>query len=201
VDDIFVIETRAAGAGRQVRALVGAWRHRTDRPVEPSAGPLCGARRFLECSHPNTEICTMTQRRNVLWLSLAGLLAAPLATLPGPAQAQAPAATQAAVPSLIGSWTVDLRPTPGSPAYLKKLVITAQKGTGIEGHFYDGSPLQAGRINTTSGPTLAFAFFTDPGEGAYQSAGRHVSANRLEGMTLSTTRGFLLTWTAVRDTE
>jgi hypothetical protein len=143
----------------------------------------------------------MTNRRHVFLLSLASLLAAPLAALPGPAQAQASAAIAAVAPSLVGSWTVDLRPTPGSPAYLKKLVITAQKGNAIEGHFYDGSPLQAGRINTTSGPTLAFAFFTDPGEGAYQSAGRQVSANRLDGMTLSTTRGFLLAWTAVRDAD
>ena len=147
----------------------------------------------------------MNTRRNAFLFSLASLLVAPLATMPRSAQAQTqtqtPAAAPAAAPSLIGSWTVDLRPTPGSPAYLKKLVITAQKGTGIEGHFYDGSPLQAGRINTTSGPTLAFAFFTDPGEGVYQSAGRQISANRLEGMTLSTTRGFLLTWTAVRDAD
>ncbi len=88
----------------------------------------------------------------------------------------------------VGSWTVDLRPTPGSAPYLKTQVITAVDGTRIEGHFYDGGPL------------LHFAFFTDPGEGAYQSAGRQVAPDRLEGMTLSTTRGFLLPWTAVRDT-
>ena len=111
------------------------------------------------------------------------------------ADAPSPTATS----SLIGSWTVDLRPTPSSPAYLKKLVITAVDGTRIEGHFYDGSPLQAGRINTTSGPVPCFAFVTDPGEGAYNSAGRQVGPDRLEGMTLSTSRGFLLAWTAVRD--
>jgi hypothetical protein len=143
----------------------------------------------------------MNTRRTAVFLSLASLLVPLLTTLPVPARAQAsaqPAAPATASP-LVGSWTVDLRPTPTSPAYLKKLVITAQQGTRIEGHFYDGSPLQAGRINTTSGPTLAFAFFTDPGEGAYQTAGRQVAPNRLEGMTLSTSRGFLLTWTAVRD--
>lgn len=107
--------------------------------------------------------------------------------------------TPGAPSSLLGSWTVDLRPTPDAAPYLKKLVITAVEGTHIEGHFYDGSPLQAGRINTSAGPLLHFAFFTDPGEGAYQTAGRMVSAHKLEGMTLSTTRGFLLPWTAVRD--
>jgi hypothetical protein len=143
----------------------------------------------------------LNTRRTAACFTLASLLMTLLTTLPGAARAQAGAqpAAPAAVSPLVGSWTVDLRPTPAAPAYLKKLVITAQQGTRIEGHFYDGSPLQAGRINTTSGPTLAFAFFTDPGEGAYQTAGRQVAPNRLEGMTLSTSRGFLLTWTAVRD--
>lgn len=101
--------------------------------------------------------------------------------------------------SLIGSWTVDLRPTPASPPYLKKLVITRVQGTQIEGSFYDGSPLQAGRINTTASPLLCFAFITDPGEGAYATSGRQTAPDRLEGMTLSTSRGFVLPWTASRD--
>ena len=117
-----------------------------------------------------------------------------------PAWADTPAAPAPNEVKLLGAWTVDLRPTPDAAPYLKKLVITAVQGTRIEGHFYDGSPLQAGRINTSAGPLLHFAFFTDPGEGVYQTAGRQVSAHRLEGMTLSTTRGFLLPWTALRDT-
>jgi hypothetical protein len=115
--------------------------------------------------------------------------------------AVAQTASQADGRNLIGTWTVDLRPTPDAEPYLKKLVITAVSNGRIEGHFYDGSPLQAGRINTTATPQLLFAFLTDPGEGAYQSSGRQVGPNRLEGMTLSTTRGFLLPWVAVRDTH
>jgi hypothetical protein len=94
---------------------------------------------------------------------------------------------------------VDLRPRRDAAPYLKKLVITAVTEGRIEGHFYDGSPLQAGRVNVNAAPEPHFAFFTDPGEGVYQSSGRQVSLDRLEGMTLSTTRGFLLPWTAVRD--
>ncbi len=101
--------------------------------------------------------------------------------------------------SLVGSWTVDLRPTPEAAPYLKKLVITAVVGTRIEGHFYDGSPLQAGRVNRVASPMPCLAFFTDPGEGVYQTSARQIDDDRLEGMTLSTTRGFLLPWTAVRD--
>ncbi len=101
--------------------------------------------------------------------------------------------------TLVGTWTVDLRPTPGSPAYLKKLVVTSVTEGRLEGNFYDGSPLQFGRVNGTATPLLCFAFATDPGEGAYFTSGRLVGPDRLEGMTLSTTRGFLLPWTAVRD--
>ena len=53
-------------------------------------------------------------------------------------------------PSLIGTWTVDLRPSPTAPPYLKRLVITAVEGGQLSGHFYDGSPLQAGRVNMTA---------------------------------------------------
>jgi hypothetical protein len=119
--------------------------------------------------------------------------------LAGPVQAQP--APGLAANSLVGSWTVDLRPRPDAEPYLKKLVITAVTDGRIEGHFYDGSPIQAGRVNATAAPELHFAFFTDPGEGAYQSSGRQVSRDRLSGMTLSTTRGFLLPWTAVRDVK
>jgi hypothetical protein len=88
--------------------------------------------------HPNRSP-TVTNRRSALAVAL------PLIT------AHAARAEAAPVPpagsSLIGSWTVDLRPTPASPPNLKKLVITRVEGTRIEGHFYDGSPLQAGRIN------------------------------------------------------
>ena len=119
------------------------------------------------------------------------LTAAPL----GAAEPDAPAAD-----ALLGTWTVDLRPKPDAPAYLKKLVITSVEGGKLEGNFYDGSPLQAGRLNRVATPALCFAFSTDPGEGAYFTSGRLVAADRLEGMTLSTSRGFLLPWSAVRET-
>lgn len=128
----------------------------------------------------------MPRRLAVLGLSALLLLSANADAQPEP-------------PSLIGSWTVDLRPSPTAPPYLKKLVITAVDGGQLSGHFYDGSPLQAGRVNMTAAAVPVFAFFTDPGEGVYQSAGRWASVDRLEGMTLSTTRGFLLPWTATRD--
>ncbi len=109
--------------------------------------------------------------------------------------------TAPAAEMLIGTWTVDLRPKPDAPAYLKKLVITSVVDGKLEGSFYDGSPLQFGKLNRTAKPALCFAFNTDPGEGAYCTSGRMIDQDHLEGMTLSTSRGFLLPWTAVRDRE
>ena len=71
---------------------------------------------------------------------------------------------KAGAEQLLGTWTVDLRPTPASPAYLKKLIITSVNEGKLDGNFYDGSPLQAGRTNSSATDTLCFAFFTDPGE-------------------------------------
>jgi hypothetical protein len=133
---------------------------------------------------------SMTHSRRVI-------LSVFITALAGAVQAQAP--STAAPTSLVGSWTVDLRPTPEAAPYLKKLVITAVAGGRLEGHFYDGSRIQAGRQTLSAGLETHFAFFTDPGEGAYQSAGRQVSQDRLAGMTLSTTRGFLALWEATRD--
>lgn len=121
-----------------------------------------------------------------------------ITALPAAALAQTPP-TPATAGDFVGSWTVDLRPRPDAAPYLRKLVITAVTDGRIEGHFYNGSPIQAGRVNVNATSELHFAFFTDPGEGVYQSSGRQVSRDRLAGMTLSTTRGFLLPWTAVRD--
>ncbi len=132
----------------------------------------------------------MTTRR----LATVAFVLSSLGTL-AVAQPSAPATAE----SLVGIWSVDLRPSPDAAPYLKKLVITSVRDGRLEGQFYDGSPLQAGRINVRATQQLHFAFFTDPGEGAYQSSGRQTGPDRLEGMTLSTTRGFLMPWVALRE--
>ena len=125
------------------------------------------------------------------------MLSAFTSALAGVVQAQAP--SMAAPSSLVGSWTVGLRPAPDAAPFLKKLVITADAGGRLEGRFYEGSRIQAGRQKRSGGLETHFAFFIDPGEGAYQTSGRQVSQDRLAGMTLSTTRGFLLIWEATRN--
>ena len=138
----------------------------------------------------------MNRCRRRFALAVALLALAPLL----PAFADTPATSPAAA-GLVGTWTVDLRPTPDAPPYLKKLVITSVVGTRVEGSFYDGTPMQSGRVNTTAAPVPCLAFFTDPGDSPYQSSARQVGPDRLEGMTLSVGRGFVMPWTAVRDRD
>jgi hypothetical protein len=121
---------------------------------------------------------------------LAGLLAV-LAFAP-PASGESP--TGAA--SLIGTWRVDLRPTPDAEAYYQEFVVTAVADDGtFTGTFY-GTPIENARINTAWG-RLHFAFTTSDGSGPYNTTGMLVE-DGLEGTTHSLGREFLAVWTAVR---
>lgn len=109
------------------------------------------------------------------------------------AEPAAPASPAPKADVLIGTWQVDLRPTPDAPPYFQELVITAVTGKTFTGTFY-GAPLSEGRINTDWG-TVRVAFVTADGSGAYHhSAVLH--GDRLEGLTNSTGRDFLAYWSA-----
>ncbi len=94
---------------------------------------------------------------------------------------------------LLGTWTVDLRPKPDAPAYLKTLVVTAVDGNRFQGSFYD-TPITDGRLNTDWGK-LRIAFVTADSSGAYNHSAV-LEGSQLEGLTLSTGRGFLAYWRA-----
>ena len=96
---------------------------------------------------------------------------------------------------LVGTWEVDLRPTPDAEPYTQEFVVTAVDGDSLVGTFY-GAPIERGRLNTGWG-RVEFAFVTSDGSGPYNHAGRLVDG-RLEGSTYSTGRGFLLPWRASR---
>ena len=112
-----------------------------------------------------------------------------------PAAAQASATTVPSMNDLTGEWSVDLRPTPGAPAYLKtmRLLISAEQV--VSGSFYD-SEITKGRADAKKG-RACFAFTTSDGLAPYQTSGC-LAGDRIEGQTWSEGRGFLLTWTAVR---
>ncbi|MBB5746284.1 hypothetical protein [Brevundimonas variabilis] len=94
-----------------------------------------------------------------------------------------------------GEWTVDLRPDPNAPAYLKPMVIAVGSDGSITGTFYDHA-IDKGRASAVSG-RACFAFRTFDDSGAYHTSGCLVG-DQIEGQTWSEGRNFLLAWTAVR---
>lgn len=102
--------------------------------------------------------------------------------------ASAPEATE-----LLGTWTVDLRPTPDAEAYYQEFVVTAVDGKRFTGTFY-GTAIENARVNTDWGQ-LHFAFTTADGSGAYNTSGVLVDG-KLQGRTHSLGREFLAVWTA-----
>lgn len=97
--------------------------------------------------------------------------------------------------SLLGTWVVDLRPTPDSEPYYQEFVVTSVQGNAFTGTFY-GAPVSQARINTDWG-TLRLAFVTADGSGPYNHSAV-LSDSRLEGLSNSTGRDFLSYWTAVK---
>jgi len=96
---------------------------------------------------------------------------------------------------LLGTWTVDLRPTPGSEPYYKEFVVTSVQGSSFTGTFYD-TPISQARINRDWGK-LRIAFVTADGSGPYNHSAV-LEGNRLEGLSNSTGRDFLSYWSAVK---
>ncbi|OYU46812.1 MAG: hypothetical protein CFE44_00260 [Burkholderiales bacterium PBB4] len=94
---------------------------------------------------------------------------------------------------LLGTWKVDLRPTPAAEAYYQEFVVTSVKGKSFEGTFY-GSALTQGRINTDWG-TVRIAFVTADGSGPYNHSAV-LAGSTLQGLTNSTGRDFLSYWSA-----
>lgn len=118
------------------------------------------------------------------------VLAASLALLTACSAVPKPPANAA---QLLGSWQVDLRPTPDAPAYRQPMTITRLEGRRIDGSFY-GTPFTGGLVNTDWG-VVHLAFTTRDGSGEYHHSAT-LREGRLEGLTHSTGRGFLAVWRA-----
>lgn len=99
---------------------------------------------------------------------------------------------------LVGTWRVDLRPTPDAPPHYAELVIESADPDGLRGSFY-GSPFEASAIDTQWGE-LRFAYVTADGTGDYHSSVR-VRGDQLVGTTHSMGRNFLSRWTAERASD
>jgi hypothetical protein len=96
---------------------------------------------------------------------------------------------------LIGTWCLDLRPTPEADPYFKTFVVTSVDGDSLQGTFY-GASIEQGRVNT-AWSRVEFAFVTSDGSGPYNHAAR-LEGDRLEGSTYALGRGFVLPWRAER---
>jgi hypothetical protein len=101
----------------------------------------------------------------------------------------------AALASLNGAWSVDLRTTSTAPAYSQPMELTVAADGAVTGRFY-GAPIDAGRASDSNGRTC-FAFTTKDGTGPYHHAGC-LKGEVVEGQSWSTGRNFLLNWRAER---
>jgi hypothetical protein len=134
-------------------------------------------------------------------LSVSGLRSATAAPpVASPPPSAAPAAPAADPNRLVGTWRVDLRPTPDAPPYYQTFVISSVKDDRLSGTFYN-TEIRDGRTNKDWGAAVYFAFTTNDGSGAYHTAGRLTSNGRLEGTTHAVGRGFLSVWSAERVPE
>ena len=100
--------------------------------------------------------------------------------------------------SLVGTWRIDLRPTPDSQAAYQVFVVESVEGKTFTGTFY-GSEISEARLNTDWG-AVYFSFVTADGSGPYLHSGV-LRGGMLEGLTNSTGRDFLSVWTGQRNAD
>lgn len=99
------------------------------------------------------------------------------------------------VSSLMGTWEIDLRPSPDAAAYLKDFVISSIEDGKLKGVFY-GTSFDDGRINTNWGK-IYFAFTTADNSGTYFHSGT-LENGKISGSSYSSARGFMMPWFSVR---
>ena len=102
---------------------------------------------------------------------------------------------KAAIDSIIGTFTIDLRPTPESEPYLKPFKFTKIEGKKFDGEFY-GYPFSGGFLNT-DWDKIYFAFTTADQSGTYYHSG-YIEGNKVFGITLNEARSFVLPWKGER---
>ncbi len=139
----------------------------------------------------------MDQRMRIeAWRPVAAALLVGLSLGVGLENARQDEPKVASAKSLLGSWKIDLRPTPDSEPYYKEFVIDSVEGKTFKGTFY-GTPIESGYLNKDWG-TVKFAFVTRDGSGLYNHSGT-LKDGKLEGLSHSIGREFLSVWSGVRE--
>ena len=100
--------------------------------------------------------------------------------------------------NLAGRWTVDLRASPGEPAYTQPFVVESVDAANrsIAGSFYN-STISWSRINTAWGKVVV-TFVTSDGQGDYVHTAT-LEGDRLVGTSSAQHRNMLVPWTATRE--
>jgi hypothetical protein len=91
----------------------------------------------------------------------------------------------------LGTWVIDLRPTPESAPYIKEFKFTKIDGKNFAGEFY-GYPFEGGLFNT-DWDKIYFAFTTADQSGTYYHSG-YIEGNKVYGMSLNENRKLMLPW-------
>jgi hypothetical protein len=95
----------------------------------------------------------------------------------------------------IGTWMIDLRPTPENEPYLKDFKFTKIDSSRFNGEFY-GYPFEGGFLNT-DWDKIYFAFTTADQSGTYYHSG-YIEGNEIFGMSLNENRKLMLPWKGIR---
>ncbi len=98
-----------------------------------------------------------------------------------------------AAKDLIGSWTIDLRPSPDAQGYFQPFAVEKIKGNTFIGTFY-GSPVRDAFINK-NWDKLYFSFTTSDATHDYYHTG-YLFEGKLVGMSYCPGREFTAPWTA-----
>lgn len=130
--------------------------------------------------------------KKILFLTLATAALVLLVSVSTAAEEAKPEAAK-----LLGTWSVDLRPTPDADPYFQPMTISSIDVGEIQATFY-GAATENGAVNT-DWDAVRFAFTTEDGSGVYHTTGVLREDGTIEGTTHSLGRGFLSYWTATRE--
>jgi hypothetical protein len=111
------------------------------------------------------------------------------------AAAQKITAPKPVADSALGTWIIDLRPTPESEPYLKEFKFTKIEGKNFDGEFY-GYPFGGGFLNV-DWDKIYFAFTTSDQGSTYFHSG-YIEGDKVYGITLNENRKFVLPWRGQR---
>lgn len=97
--------------------------------------------------------------------------------------------------SIVGTWIIDLTPSPDATPYLQEMTVTKVEGTNFSGSFYN-TRFDNGKTNTVWDKDY-FAFKTKDGSSVYFHSG-YIEDGELKGLTYCEKRDFTMPWTGTR---